>query len=485
MLMPGALVAVFAILAIVTSLLIREYGSAGESAIRSATNVVQLIDADVQRNAQTYDDALKGMIMAWQRPDLKSVSPELQHLMLFDRSTAAPYKSALLLLNANGDILADSSSPTPRMDNFADSAQFQQHRDNRSMALKISAPFKSPWGFKDWCISFSRRLPSRDGSFVGIARADMRLAYFDHLFESLDVGRGSTINLVTSSGILLAQQPERPDKSLIGEDFSQLPNFQRILKEVSGSFMAQSATTPGQRLYTFAMVTDLPLIVVIAQSREEVYAVWSRSALLVIIATSILCLGILWLSYLLSKQLQLRQRAEHELAELAATDGLTGLPNRRQLDSVLKQEWARAIRSGQPLSLLMIDVDHFKCFNDRHGHHFGDQALRTVALTICASIRRPGDLAARYGGEEFLVVLPGTDLQGARVIAENIRAAIQALDPVVHDADPITVSIGIASERPRATERQSGLFGVADKALYQAKRNGRNRVEFFLTADQA
>lgn len=182
-------------------------------------------------------------------------------------------------------------------------------------------------------------------------------------------------------------------------------------------------------------------------------------------------------SYLLGKQLRLRLRAEQELAELAATDGLTGLANRRRLDMVLKQEWSRSMRSGTPLSLLMIDVDHFKAFNDRHGHHGGDVALRNVAKTLAAIIRRPGDLAARYGGEEFMVVLPGTDLQGAKALAEKIRLAIESLPPFASDKHPVTVSIGIASQHPRSGEKQTQLFSEADKALYQAKRNGRNRVE--------
>jgi diguanylate cyclase (GGDEF)-like protein len=125
----------------------------------------------------------------------------------------------------------------------------------------------------------------------------------------------------------------------------------------------------------------------------------------------------------------------------------------------------------------MIDVDHFKAFNDRHGHHGGDEALRQVAQTIAGTIRRPGDLAARYGGEEFSVVLPGTTLEGAKVIAEKIRAAVQSLPRFPNDAYSITVSIGLASQTPASTDTHAQMVVVADKALYEAKRNGRNRVE--------
>jgi len=477
MLMSGSLLAVLAILAIVTWLLIREYGNATDMAVRSANNVVQLIDADVQRNADLYDTSLQGMITTWQQPEVMSISAQLRQQVLFDRSTAAPYKGDLVVLDDTGTIVADSISVIPRKDNFSDRPSFTQHKENTSLELVVDGPFKSRWGFKDWCISFSRRIPSADGRFVGVVSASMRLAYFNRLFRGLDVGQHGTINLINAHGIMLAREPEKTERTFIGQDFSQRPNFQRILKQASGSFTATSDLDGEQRLYTFSRVGDLPLIVVVAQSRDEVYAVWKRNALLVSGATGLLCLGILWLSYLLGKQLRLRLRAEQELAELAATDGLTGLANRRRLDMVLKQEWSRSMRSGTPLSLLMIDVDHFKAFNDRHGHHGGDVALRNVARTLAAIIRRPGDLAARYGGEEFMVVLPGTDLQGAKALAEKIRLAIEALPPFASDKHPVTVSIGIASQRPRSGEKQTQLFSQADKALYQAKRNGRNRVE--------
>ncbi|MCF5632818.1 diguanylate cyclase, partial [Pseudomonas syringae] len=271
--------------------------------------------------------------------------------------------------------------------------------------------------------------------------------------------------------------PDLDGQDLIGKDYSHTANFQRILKEGDGSFSALSTQLNAQRLYTFSRVGNLPLIVVIGQSEEEVYAVWKRNAWLVTTATSVLCLGILWLTWLLSRELRRRRRAEDALASLAATDGLTGLDNRRQLDEAMDTEWARAQRSGKRLSLLMIDVDHFKAFNERHGHQGGDEALRLVAQTISHNIRRPGDRLARYGGEEFVVVLPETDLKGAMMIAENIRRSVEAL-PLFKGAEhPFTVSIGVASGVVRHGDKLETFFGIADKALYQAKNNGRNRVE--------
>jgi len=127
----------------------------------------------------------------------------------------------------------------------------------------------------------------------------------------------------------------------------------------------------------------------------------------------------------------------------------------------------------------MVDVDHFKAFNERHGHQGGDEALRQVATTIAHSIRRPADLAARYGGEEFLVIVPETDLNGVLTLAERIRSSVEALPPFGDDQHPVTVSIGVGLQTPEAQQDLSTLLGCADDALYCAKRNGRNRVEVY------
>lgn len=263
---------------------------------------------------------------------------------------------------------------------------------------------------------------------------------------------------------------------MIGKDFSNRPNFVRILREGNGSFTGISSVDQTQRLYTFSQVGDLPLIVVVALSYQEVFASWQRTALLVSGATGALCIGLLWLTWLLRRELRRRYRAERELAQLASIDALTGLANRRTLDETLQQEWLRAQRSGQPLSVLMIDADHFKAFNDRHGHQKGDEALRTLAQLIGQHVRRPADLAARYGGEEFSVVLPETTTAGAFTMAQHIRDAVEQLPPVSEGGAPMTVSIGIATWTQGPYSELKQLLFAADKALYQAKASGRNRV---------
>ncbi|HEY2137396.1 MAG TPA: diguanylate cyclase [Xanthobacteraceae bacterium] len=179
-----------------------------------------------------------------------------------------------------------------------------------------------------------------------------------------------------------------------------------------------------------------------------------------------------------------QKAAEQELSEanaslqaLATTDALTGLANRRSFDMALERERRRADRDGQSLSLLFIDIDEFKSYNDRYGHPTGDACLRDVAQTILQTFRRPGDLAARYGGEEFAIILPDTDEAGASVVAENLRGAVhaRAFEHQAGVAGVVTISLGVACAQASG-ESAAVLVSAADRALYEAKRAGRNKV---------
>ena len=167
------------------------------------------------------------------------------------------------------------------------------------------------------------------------------------------------------------------------------------------------------------------------------------------------------------------------LQRLMNSDGLTGLSNRRHFDEYMDMEWRRALREQSELSLLMIDVDHFKSFNDSFGHVAGDDALRRVAEALRAACSRSTDLAARYGGEEFAMVLPGTSAGGARLLAEKVRRSIEAL-AIPHDmpapGSVLSASIGVATLTPKAGQASLVLVDIADQGLYQAKNNGRNQV---------
>lgn len=182
-----------------------------------------------------------------------------------------------------------------------------------------------------------------------------------------------------------------------------------------------------------------------------------------------------------------RKAAEEKLStalrmveNLASMDALTGIANRRRFDEVLEQEWRRSVRDGSFLSLLLIDADHFKNYNDIYGHISGDECLRTVAETLRTEIRRPADLLARYGGEEFAVVLPDTDSRGALDVAEKMRSAVESR-AILHLGSShgiVTLSVGCATLTPQQKAGAFDLVRTADSALYRAKAAGRNRSEF-------
>jgi diguanylate cyclase (GGDEF)-like protein len=189
--------------------------------------------------------------------------------------------------------------------------------------------------------------------------------------------------------------------------------------------------------------------------------------------------------YAVSAALAERDRLQRDIIEayrqadlMAGLDHMTGLANRRTFDKELSREWRRAVRERGSLSLLMVDIDFFKRYNDHYGHPAGDECLRAIASLLARTMVRSNDLAARYGGEEFAIILPGSNLDGALMIAERLRDAIAHAN-LRHEGSSrgtVTVSIGVASVLPTRTMEESQLIQAADTALYLAKRNGRNQV---------
>ncbi|MCF8032106.1 MAG: diguanylate cyclase [Desulfarculaceae bacterium] len=171
-------------------------------------------------------------------------------------------------------------------------------------------------------------------------------------------------------------------------------------------------------------------------------------------------------------------KANQELRLLSSRDGLTGVANRRFYEEQFDRQWAQCARERATFSLLMIDIDRFKSYNDRYGHLAGDDCLQQVAQALQDGLKRPVDLLARYGGEEFAAVLPYTDAEGALVVAEELRAAVQILN-LEHKGSPagvVTVSLGVATCLPTPELDRNQIAAAADQALYEAKEQGRNRV---------
>ncbi|MGQ4273558.1 sensor domain-containing diguanylate cyclase [Terrihabitans sp. B22-R8] len=399
--------------------------------------------------------------------------------MMRNQVAVSPRIRGVFVFDASGNRITTSLRNPSAMTNSSDRDYFEYHRTNPDPGILIGPPVRSR-AEGQWILTVTRRFNKPDGAFGGVVLASINVSYFSDFYREFDVGQEGSIALLDTSGTLLSRYPLV--ESEVGTSRAGTDLFRKYLvQSPAGSYDYTSMVDGIKRLSGYRKGERYPLVVVAAVGQNEILAPWLRSFA---VRTGTVMLFIVLLALLgvrLAGQIRLREKAEANFEHLAATDGLTGLSNRRTFDERLTAEWARAARDGSVLSLLLLDVDHFKAFNDRYGHQQGDDALRAVAGACARTVLRPGDLAARYGGEEIAIILPGTDGKGAAIVAERMRAAVQGLG-LKHEGNPregvVTVSVGCASLQPprgNPTMTASAIVSMADRALYEAKLQGRNR----------
>lgn len=460
-----------------TGALLEMRRDAYERAKEAAANLSLILERDIARNLEIYELSMHAVIDGVKDPEILRLPPAIRQLVLFDRSTHATDMGSLLVTDAQGNLVLESLSTPARVGNVADRDYFDVHRNSRATGLYVSRPFLPRITDGGQSIGLSRRLSHADGSFAGIVVGTLRLNYFRRLVDGTKVGSGGSITLLRNDGVVLMRRPY--DEAVLGRNIAGSASFPPLLQAGQGSYVGVAALDGIERLYDFRHVAGFPLVVVVGLSTDNVYAEWRTRAWMLGGLILVLDVLIIALAILLARQFKRRRAMEEHLRLMVNTDGLTGIGSRRALDEATDVEWRRAWRHRHPLSLLMIDVDYFKNFNDRYGHARGDDALAAVARSIAENARRPGDYAARYGGEEFAVLLPNTGMDGAMAVAERIRSAVLNLS-VLNAGSPhqrLTISIGVTSlntSTPFATARN--FFDAGDKALYKAKASGRNRV---------
>lgn len=428
-------------------------------------NIASSIEADISRNIELYDLSLRAVANNMVMPELKGLSKPMLHLILFDHAATARHFGAIQVFDPKGQLTIDASSLDPRPENRADEEYFSIHRDNPNLGLFISKPTLHRGAYS---IVLSRRISGEDDAFLGVVVGAIRFSYFHELFERLNLDFDDSITVLRRDRTIIMRKPF--DLDVIGKNLASM-NWNAGNLTPSGSYSGQGPVDSIPRLYV-RRDSPGPLFVVVGKPLDAVLRLWHNEAMRVGAIMAILILFVLGITLFLAREIVRRASAEAKLEELAITDALTGLRNRRKFDDEIDNEWRRAARQKTPLALLMIDADHFKAFNDTHGHQAGDQVLVGIAICISDSVRRAGDCAARYGGEEFAVLLPGCGPADAFQIAEAIRQKVMQWS---EGPDVNTVSIGIASLTPGHNMEWTLLLAAADKALYAAKANGRNQ----------
>ncbi|HZL40343.1 MAG TPA: sensor domain-containing diguanylate cyclase [Pseudolabrys sp.] len=466
-------VVVFCFCAICAYVLVGARHATLDRAAEDATSLAAAIQSDISRNIETLDLSLQGVADNLKNPEFDKLSAPLRHLVLFDRSATARHLGKIVVLNERGDLRYDSRTLEPLAQNVADRDYFQAHKDNPAIGMYISRPAISRSSGERY-VAISRRLSRADGSFAGVVAATLRLSYFEQLFKDVALGPNGNVTLSRTDGIVLMRWPYKEE--YIGLNLRNAALYEHLTEKKSGRYEAHSATDGLYRLIVYSQIGDLPLVIGVGQATADIYAQWYEYSFGIFFILALLCMGTVAVTMYLGHELRKRKDAEVELASLAATDGLTGLSNRRSFNEMIFREWQRARRERSPLALLMIDTDYFKTYNDVHGHQAGDKLLQNIGAAIDAAIERGGDIGARYGGDEFAILLPGTTVPGAKLVAEKLHrifAEICAREAIGRSG----LSIGIACLIPDANERLSDLIEQADHALYRAKHSGRNRTE--------
>lgn len=439
-----------------------------QTQITTAT-AARLVAEQADTTMQTADTIVASLV---ERVEAEGVGPDARnrlYRLMTSLAAALPAIHEMGITDRDGNAIVKSLVPDPTGLNYSGRGYFKFHASHPDRGPFVGARIKSKID-GSYNVTVTRRLNDASGSFAGVVVTSVSVQAFQRLFDQMQARSGGVIALLSEDGTILARSPPitGDGESPAGTDLKQL-----VSRQPGPLPFADVSGIDGlRRLGSYQHLDRFPLTVLVSQSEWDAQRSWRQELLsqLLILMCVTAVLIVLGRRELKSKRM---------LSAQAMQDGLTGLANRRRFDQQIEHEFRRAARSGQPVSLVVIDLDQFKAYNDHFGHLGGDECLRITARTIQAFARRSGDLAARIGGEEFAILLPGSDAAEAKAIAEGVRMAVHGLAlphaPAV--GGMVSLSAGVATALPaRDPQNSHTLIELADAALYVGKVQGRNVV---------
>jgi diguanylate cyclase (GGDEF)-like protein len=422
-------------------------------------SLAESLSQQIETTLKTADTVVASLVQRAEVEGLNVESRQRLYGLMTSLAAALPAIHEMGMTDKDGNAIIKSLVPNPVGMNYSERDYFRFLRDHDTRDVFIGTPVKSKVD-GSINITVSRRINARDGSFAGVVVTSVSMEFFRKMFKSVQAESGGLISLVADNGTVLATSP---DSFGDGE-------LEALAASPAGALEYLSPRDRVHRVGSYNRLAHYPMIAVVAEDSSAILDEWRRQVKvhIAIVLSILLVIGVLGYRV---------DQANRAARTQALRDGLTGLANRRCFNQAIEAEFRRAARNGQPLSLIMVDIDHFKSFNDQYGHPAGDACLRAVSAAVQGVLRRPGDMAARYGGEEIAILLPGTLVAGAARIASDMRVAVQSL-AIPHKGSPhgvLTLSAGVASCcAERRTTTWAALVEAADAALYAAKALGRN-----------
>lgn len=461
----------------------RDYRAAFTVAENSVVNLARASAQHAEDSIRQVDAITAALAERLEGDGFANLDRPRLHALLRQQVQIMPQLHGLFVYGADGTWLATDHTVTAPKANNADRDYFIYHREHTGRQIRIGSVVKSR-STEELIIPISRRLNFPDGSFAGVLLGTIKVDWFVRYYGDFQIDQSGALVLAKRDGTILVRRPFV--EQVLGSSLADSEVFRDYLPYANEGVVETVAVVDGTpRLYAYRALTSYPLVVQAGLSRDAILAAWRQDVIKSIGVLLVLLLGLSLFGWVVLRQLRERiviERALHQahqtLKDLALTDSLTGLGNRRRLDAVLDVEIARARRQGYPVALVMMDLDFFKAYNDRYGHLAGDQCLRRVAEVLGQALKRPADLAVRYGGEEFTLLLPDTDGHGAGLIVQETLQQLRRL-AIEHAGSPfgvVSASAGIAvahsAQQPISSQ---ALVAEADAALYEAKRQGRDR----------